>query len=120
MFDRILSAVGVLSALAVIYGFAIRSVVLAFPGVSIPDAYDSTMFFVMQAIVVVSLIGSLNAYRKHSKVGPPILATISAAAVIYGINSQLDIYFMFPGMVGMLAVSAWNSIELRWAAEAAE
>jgi hypothetical protein len=75
------------------------------------------MFFAMQAMVVVSLVGSLNAYRKHRNVFPPMLAIASAAAVIYGINAQLDIYYMFPGMLGMLAVSLWNSIATRRAAE---
>jgi hypothetical protein len=44
---------------------------------------------------------------------PLLLAIGSAAAIIYGINARLDVYYMFPGMVGLLVVSLWNSIETR-------
>jgi hypothetical protein len=110
--SKLESIVSVSAAFAVMYGFAIRSLVLAFD-VFIPASFDSTMFYVMQGMVVLSMAGSLSSYRRHRKPGPPLIAVVSGAAVIYGINSQLDINYMFPGMVGMLAASAWNSIELR-------
>ena len=71
------------------------------------------MFWLMQLIVVLALAGSLKDYRRHRKTGPAVLGIASAAAVIYGINANLDTFFIFPGMIGMLAVSLWNSIELK-------
>ena len=71
------------------------------------------MFLLMQAIVLLSLIGSLRDYKRHGKTGPVVLAIASAAAIIYGINANLDTYFIFPGIVGMLIVSTWTSIELK-------
>src|SRR5829696_1747837 len=115
--DRVGLVAAFAGAAGVTYLFALRSFVSFLSSDLFSAGYDGVMFLAMQAMVVVSLIGSLNAYRKHRNVFPPLLAIASAAAVIYGINSQLDIYYMFPGMLGMLAVSLWNSIESRRAAE---
>ena len=71
------------------------------------------MFLLMQAIVLFSLVGSLRDYKRHRKMGPTVLAIASAAAIIYGINANLDTYFIFPGIVGMLIVSTWSSIEIK-------
>ena len=115
MREKFCDKVGMVTAFAgaagAVYLFALRSFISLLSQNVTTFGYDDVMFFAMQAMVVVSLIGSLNAYRKHRNVFPPMLAIASAAAVIYGINSQLDIYFMFPGMLGMLAVSLWNSVE---------
>lgn len=82
--------------------------------------YESGTFYIMQGLVLLALVGSLISYRGHRKVLPLLLAIGSAAAIIYGINARLDVYYMFPGMVGLLVVSLWNSIETRRAEDPPE
>lgn len=107
--ERAASIVVFTAAAGVIYLFAIRTLLLNLPGVVIPTGYDDVIFFAMQAMVLLSLVGSLRAYRRHRSIFPLLLAIASASAIIYGINAHLDTYYMIPGMLGMLVVSLWNS-----------
>ena len=95
----------------VIYLFAIRTFLMNLPGVVIPTGYDDVIFFAMQAMVLLSLVGSLRAYGRHRNILPPLIAIVSAGAIIYGINAHLDTYYMIPGMLGLLVVSLWNSFD---------
>ena len=116
--NRSLSIAAVCAATGVCYLYGLRSFAAYISDSQYLLGYDDIMFFAMQAMVVVSLVGSLRAYRQNRKILPPVLAIASASAVIYGINAHLDPYFMFPGMVGMLVVSLWNSFETRHASDA--
>lgn len=117
LLNRAISIAAVSAATGVCYLYALRTFAAYISDGQYVFGYDEVMFFAMQAMVIVSLVGSLRAYKQHRKILPPLLAIASSAAVIYGINSQLDPYFMFPGMVGMLVVSLWNSFESQRAAE---
>ncbi|MEP7212737.1 MAG: hypothetical protein ABI791_06665 [Acidobacteriota bacterium] len=109
--ERIVSIVVVTAAAGVIYLYAIRTFLTNLPDVVIPTGYDGVMFFVMQAMVLLSLVGSLRAYGRHRNIFPLLVAIVSAAAIIYGINAQLDTYYMIPGMLGLLVVSLWSSFD---------
>jgi cytochrome bd-type quinol oxidase subunit 2 len=115
--DRAVSIAAVSAATGVCYLYGLRSFASYISDGQYVFGYDEVMFFAMQAMIVVSLVGSLRAYKQHRKILPPLLAIASASAVIYGINKQLDPYFMFPGMVGMLVVSLWNSFESKRSAD---
>lgn len=110
--DSIISVGAFTASVSVLYIFSLRLLLVS---VSEPAAagVEEMTFFVMQALVIAALIGSLSAYRRHRKVLPPLIATASAAAIIYGMNVGPDVRYMFPGMIGLLVVSLWNAAEHR-------
>jgi hypothetical protein len=109
--DKIGSIGSVIAAAAAPCCFPLFGLFGSIVGLGFLAAYEDYMLWVMQGLVLLALVGSLIAYRRHRKVAPLILAIISTSAIIYGINSNLDTYFIYGGMVGLLIVSVWNSIE---------
>lgn len=107
-------------SVSVILFIPFLAAVFAIIGIDCIRGNEGAMFYVMQLMVVLSLAGSLTAYRGHRKAAPLVLAILSAAAIIYGINAGLDTHYMYPGMIGMLAVSVWNSVETRRATDLGE
>jgi hypothetical protein len=82
-------------------------------GLSIFARYEKWFLYIMQSMVIVALVGSFIAYRGHKKAAPLLLAILSTATVIYGVNAWQNIYYIYPGMVGLLIVAVWNSIEAK-------
>ena len=74
---------------------------------------DEWLFYAMQGLVLLGLVRSLIEYRKRREVIPLLLTILSSAAIIYGINNRLDVYYIYAGIIGLLVVSVWNSIESR-------
>lgn len=82
-------------------------------GLSFLTAYEDTLMYVLQGLVLVALVGSFIAYRDHKKLVPFVLAIASTASVLYGMNTNLNVYLIYGGMVGLLIVAVWNTIERR-------
>ncbi|HUR99236.1 MAG TPA: MerC family mercury resistance protein [Pyrinomonadaceae bacterium] len=93
--------------------FLFLGALVSIPKLSFFAPYEDYMIWVMQGLVLLALVGSLISYRRHRKVAPVILAIASTSAIIYGINANLDTYYIYGGMVGLLVVSTWNSIEAK-------
>jgi hypothetical protein len=75
--------------------------------------WESHLLWVMQFMVVVALIGSFIAYRGHRKILPLALGVLSSAAILYPLNTDLDTDFIYAGMVGLMVVAVWNTIETK-------
>jgi len=111
--DKIGSVGAVLAGAAVPCCFPFLSLFGSILGLGLLARYESTIMYVLQGLVLLALVGSVIAYRGHRKIAPLILAILSTASILYGINTTLDIYFIYGGMAGLLIVSVWNSIESR-------
>ena len=75
--------------------------------------YEEWMIHGMQATVLLALVGSFIAYRGHKKAAPLVLSIVSTAAIIFGINKDIDTNYIYPGIAGLLIVAVWNTIESR-------
>lgn len=111
--DKVGSVGALLAGAAVPCCFPFLSLFGSILGLSFLAQYESMIMYVLQGLVLLALVGSVIAYRGHKKVAPMILAILSTASILYGINTTLDIYFIYGGMIGLLIVSVWNSIESR-------
>ena len=111
--DKIGSVGAVIAGMAVPCCFPFLSLAGSILGLSIFARYEEWILYIIQGLVLLALVGSFIAYRGHRKVAPLILSILSTSAIIYGINTTLDTYYIYGGMVGLLIVSAWNSFEAR-------
>jgi hypothetical protein len=111
--DKVGSIGVVIAGAAVPCCFPFLSLFGSILGLSFLAPYESAIMWVLQGLVLLALVGSVIAYRGHRKIAPLVLAILSTAAILYGINTTLDIYYIYGGMIGLLIVSVWNSIEGR-------
>jgi len=116
--DKVGSVGAVVAGAAVPCCFPFLSLVGSILGLSFFARYESLIMYLLQGLVVVALIGSIIAYRGHRKILPLVLSALSTAAILYGMNTGPDIYFIYSGMIGLLIVAVWNTIEARRCAEA--
>jgi hypothetical protein len=116
--DKVGSIGAVIAGAAVPCCFPFLSLFGSILGLSFFARYEATIMYLIQGLVLVALIGSFIAYRGHRKVLPLILAVVSTGSVLYGMNTGLDIYYIYGGMIGLLIVSVWNTIEARRCAAA--
>ena len=111
--DKVGSVGAVVAGAAVPCCFPFLSLFGSILGLSFFAEYESVIMYLLQGLVLVALIGSFIAYRGHRKILPLILSIFSTTAVLYGMNTGLDIYFIYSGMIGLLIVAVWNTIEAR-------
>ena len=116
--DKVGSVGAVITGAAVPCCFPFLSLIGSILGLSFLAPYESTIMYVFQGLVLVALVGSFIAYRGHKKIAPLILAVISTASVLYGMNTTLNVYLIYGGMIGLLIVAMWNTIEARRCADA--
>jgi hypothetical protein len=69
-------------------------------------------------LVIVALIGSVIAYRGHRKVLPLILGILSTLGVLYSVNTDMNVKVLYFGLIGLIVVAVWNSIEAKRCADA--
>jgi len=111
--DKVGSVGAVIAGAAVPCCFPFLSLFGSILGLSFLARYESVIMYVLQGMVLLALIGSFVAYRGHRKAAPLVISVLSTASVIYGINTDLNIYYIYGGMAGLLLVAVWNSIESR-------
>lgn len=111
--DKVGSVGAVIAGAAVPCCFPFLSLFGSILGLSFLAAYEDTMMYVLQGLVLLALVGSFIAYRGHKKIIPFALATASTASVLYGMNTDLNVYLIYGGMAGLLVVAVWNTIEAR-------
>jgi len=116
--DKVGSIGAIVAGAAVPCCFPFLSLAGSILGLSFLAPYESALMYVIQGMVLLALVGSYIAYRGHRKLAPLILSVLSTAAILYGINTTLDVYFIYGGMIGLLIVAIWNSIEARRCADA--
>ena len=111
--DKVGSVGAVLAGAAVPCCFPFLSLIGSILGLSFLAPYQIYVMYAMKALVVLALVGTVIAYRGHRKILPLILGVFSTAAVLYAVNTNMNIYLLYGGLAGLLIVAVWNSIEGR-------
>lgn len=122
MATNILDKVGSIGALiagtAVPCCFPFLSLIGSILGLSFLAPYETYVLYAMQGLVIVALVGSVIAYRGHRKILPLILGILSTLGVLYSLNTVMNVTVLYPGLVGLIVVAVWNSIESKRCADA--
>ena len=116
--DKVGSVGAIIAGAAVPCCFPFLSLIGSILGLSFLAAYETYILYAMQVLVVVALVGSVIAYRGHRKVLPLILGVLSTAAVLYALNTDMNVKILYAGLGGLIVVAIWNSIEAKRCADA--
>jgi len=116
--DKVGSIGAVIAGAAVPCCFPFLSLIGSILGLSFLAPYETYVIYAMQVLVVIALIGSIIAYRGNRKVFPLLLGFLSTISVLYSLNTDMDFRLLYGGLVGLLVVAIWNSIEARRCVEA--
>lgn len=122
MATNVLDKVGSIGALiagaAVPCCFPFLSLIGSILGLSFLAPYETYVMYAMQGLVVLALVGSVIAYRGHRKILPLLLGVVSTGAVLYSLNTNMNVTILYGGLAGLLVVAVWNSIEAKRCADA--
>lgn len=116
--DKVGSVGAVIAGAAVPCCFPFLSLIGSILGLSFLAPYEAYVMYAMQVLVVAALVGTVIAYHSHRKILPLLLGIVSTGAVLYAMNTNLNLYFLYSGLGGLLIVAVWNSIEAKRCAEA--
>lgn len=109
--DKVGSIGTIIAGAAVPCCFPFLSLIGGILGLSFLAPYENYVMYAMQGLVLIAFVGSFIAYRAHRKVLPLILSAISTATVLYALNTDMNVKLIYGGMVGLIVVAIWNSIE---------
>jgi len=115
--DKVGSIGAVIAGAAVPCCFPFLSLIGSILGLSFLAPYERYILYAMQILVIVALVGSVIAFRNHRKFIPLLLGVLSTVAVLYSLNTNMDVRFLYGGLAGLLVVAIWNSIEARRCAD---
>ena len=116
--DKIGSVGAVIAGAAVPCCFPFLSLIGSILGLSFLAPYEKYVMYAMQVLVVLALAGSAIAYRGHRKISPLLLGIVSTGAVLYSLNTDMNVEVLYSGLAGLLIVAVWNSIEAKRCADA--
>lgn len=116
--DKVGSIGAVIAGAAVPCCFPFLSLVGSILGLTFLAPYETYILYAMQVLVVIALIGTVIAYRGHRKILPFILSVLSTVAVLYALNTNMNIKILYSGLAGLIIVAIWNSIEAKRCADA--
>ncbi|KXJ98032.1 MAG: Mercuric resistance protein MerC [Acidobacteria bacterium OLB17] len=115
--DKVGSIGAVIAGAAVPCCFPFLSLIGSILGLSFLAPYERYILYAMQILVIVALVGSVIAFRNHRKIIPLLLGILSTVAVLYSLNTNMDVRSLYGGLAGLLVVAVWNSIEARRCAD---
>lgn len=116
--DKVGSIGAVLAGAAVPCCFPFLSLIGSILGLSFLAPYEAYVMYAMQVLVGLALVGSVIAYRGHRKILPLLLGIVSTGAVLYSLNTNKNVTILYGGLVGLIVVAVWNSIEAKRCADA--
>jgi hypothetical protein len=116
--DKVGSVGAILAGAAIPCCFPFLSLIGSILGLSFLAPYEAYVMYAMQGLVVLALIGSVIAYRGHRTILPLLLGIVSTGAVLYSLNTDMNIKILYGGLAGLLIVAVWNSIEATRCADA--
>lgn len=116
--DKVGSVGALIAGAAVPCCFPFLSLIGSILGLSFLASYEAYVLYAMQLLVVLALVGSIIAYRGHRKILPLMLGVVSTLAVLYSLNTSMDVRILYPGLAGLVVVAIWNSIEAKRCADA--
>lgn len=91
--------------------FPVFALVASAFGLGSFELFGGWTMWVFQAMVLITIAGLLVAYSKHRCMYPLLVAVPSGLMIFYGYhfnNSDYWTYFLYAGMVGLLAATFWN------------
>jgi hypothetical protein len=80
-------------------------------GLSALLPYSACMVFLVQGFGVLAIVGAFLSFKKHHKVGPLLLTTVSVVALFYAYNVALVAWLLYSGLAGLLIAALWNTVE---------
>ena len=116
--DKVGSIGAVLAGAAVPCCFPFLSLIGSILGLSFLAPYETYVMYAMQVLVGLAMVGSVIAYRGHRKILPLLLGIVSTGAVLYSLNTNMNVAILYSGLVGLIVVAVWNSIEAKRCADA--
>ncbi len=116
--DKVGSIAAVLAGAAIPCCFPFLSLIGSIFGLSFLAPYEKYVMYAMQVLVVLALVGSVIAYGGHRKILPFLLGIVSTGAVLYSLNTDMNVKILYSGLAGLLVVAVWNSIEAKRCADA--
>src|SRR5829696_2575232 len=111
--DKVGSIGAILAGAAIPCCFPFLSLIGSILGLSFLAPYEAYVLYTMQGLVVLALVGSVIAYRGHRKFLPLLLGIVSTLAVLYSLNTDMNVKILYGGLAGLIIVAVWNSIEAK-------
>lgn len=71
------------------------------------------MAYALQFFTILSLVGTVIAFRQHHSVPPLVLAVVSTALVFIAYYIHFEPLLIYLAVVGLLATAIWNFISSR-------
>ena len=115
--DKVGSVGAIIAGAAVPCCFPFLSLIGSILGLSFLAPYETYVMYAMQVLVMIALAGSVIAYRGHRKILPLLLGIGSTGAVLYSMNTDMNVRILYGGLAGLLIVAVWNSIEAKRCAD---
>lgn len=115
--DKVGSIGTLLAGIAMPCCFPFLSLIGGILGLSFLAPYEKYILYAMQVLVIVALAGTVIAYRGHRKILPLLLGSVSTIAVLFALNTNMNIPILYGGLAGLIAVSIWNSVEAKRCAD---
>lgn len=113
VFDKIGSIGTIVAAFGMSCCLPLFAAVSSVVGLGFLARYEYEMFYVMQVAAVLAALGTLWAFRRHKNLLPVILGFTSAGLIIYAVNTSLNMWLIYGGMVGLIGTATLNSIFAR-------
>jgi mercuric ion transport protein len=111
---NVLDKIGAGGTIAAAFGMScclpLFAVVGSAIGLGFLAQYESEMNYLMQAAVVLAVVGTLWAYRKHRSILPVIIGIVSAGVIIYSVNTNMNSSLIYGGLAGLVATAILNAI----------
>lgn len=82
-------------------------------GLGVLAPYEGYMAYALQVFTVLSLVGTIMAYRQHRSLPPLILAIVSTALVFIAYYIHFKPLLIYLAVGGLLATAIWNFISSR-------
>lgn len=104
-----LGAVGaVLAAAAAPCCFPLLAALGAALGLGALQAWRGYMDYAIQAFVLLSVVGSVFAFRQHRQAWPLVIGLSSAVLVFFAFYASYHVALIYAGLAGLAVAAAWN------------
>lgn len=110
--DKI-AAIGAVLAAAASCCLPLFAVIGSALGLGVLAPYEGYMAYALQFFTVLSLVGTVMAYRQHRSVPPLVLAIVSTALIFIAYYIHFHPLLIYLALGGLLATAVWNYISRR-------
>lgn len=82
-------------------------------GLGVFGQFQGTLVYVLEAFIALAVVGAVIGFRAHRKLGPLIVAAVSAVGIFYSFNIAQSQVLVFSSLAGLVVAAVWNTIEGR-------